>query len=386
MSSVLPLEEYFADLPDPRREHARRHCLIDVLVITLCAVLSGAEGFVDIAAFGQAREGWLRDRLGLSLAGGIPSHDTFGRVFARLDPGAFSACFLSWTQALHEATQGQIIALDGKTLRSSLDAATGKAALHLVSAWAEVSGLALGQMAVDGKSNEITALPALLSLLDLSGSTVTIDAMGCQTGIAERVIEGGGDYALALKGNHKTLYEDTARFFGQWEATDGVNAGPDARLSAWGEGPEKDHGRIEVRHYRLAAALPGQVHWLDPQQRWAGLRGVGRAECERRVGGQVTRQARYFLTSLTDAEAFGRAVRGHWGIENRLHWVLDVAMGEDACRVRKDHAPQNLATLRHIVLNLLRQEKTDRTGIKARRLRAAWDTEYLLRVLTGPEK
>ena len=383
MSSVLNLGAYFADLPDPRREHARRHELVDLLAIALCAVLCGAEGFVDMARFGQAREGWLRERLGLSLPGGVPSHDTFGRVFARLDPEAFGRCFASWTQALHERTRGQVIALDGKTLRGSFDQATGRAALHLVGAWADGSRLVLGQVAVDTKSNEITALPALLDLLDVGGCVVTADAMGCQTQVARQVVDQGGEYVLALKGNHPTLRDDTARLFAHTEATGGRDLGAEARLSRWADGPEKDHGRVESRRYSLIAAT-GPTHWLDPDGRWAGLRGVGRVESERRAGGRATTEARFFLTSLTDVRAFAGAVRGHWGIENRLHWVLDVAFGEDGCRARTDHAPQNLATLRRLALNLLRQERTDRNGVKARRLRAAWDADYLLRVLAGP--
>ena len=264
MSSVLVLEECFADLPDPRREHARRHALLDVLAIALCAVLSGAEGFVDMARFGQARRDWLHERLGLSLEGGIPSHDTFGRVFALLDPGAFSRCFLAWTQALHEATQGRAVALDGKTVRRSFDAASGQAALHLVSAWAGESRLALGQVAVDGKSNEITALPALLSLLDLSGSTVAIDAMGCQTEIAAQVTAQGGDYALAL-----------TPIKSQGQPPDAVGGhGPPVRAAGGDRRGERRAGRARVPLVRGAGEGP-RAHRDAPLLPHLGAAGGG---------------------------------------------------------------------------------------------------------------
>lgn len=333
--------------------------------------------------FGEAKADWLRERLGLRLTGGVPSHDTFGRVFARLDPDAFCACFLAWTRALHEQTGGQVVALDGKTLRRSFDRAAGKAALHLVSAWAEGSRLVLGQVAVDGKSNEITAIPALLSLLDLRGCTVTIDAMGCQKAIAEQSVAGGGDYVLALKGNQSTLHEDVRLFFEDARAHDFFQKNPQQRIAVDSHRTcEKDHGRIETR--RCWTVTGDEIAWLSQRPQWRGLQSLGAVECERRVGETVQKETRYFLSSLSGGAAeFLAAVRGHWGIENRLHWVLDVALNEDACRIREGHAPQNMATLRHLTLNLLRQEKTDRAGVKRRQLRAGWDEDYLLRVLTA---
>lgn len=370
--------DHFADLPDPRTERAQHHDLIDILVIALCALICGADTFVDIARFGHAKRSWLQERLGLLLPNGIPSHDTFGRVFARLDPNAFGQCFQAWTQALHRQTQGQIIALDGKMLRHSFDTASGKGAIHVVSAWASGSGLVLGQVKVDDKSNEITAVPLLLEMLELAGCIVTTDAMGCQKAIASQVQEQGGEYVLALKGNHSCLHKEVQRLFA-W----GEGAGAEDLVCDFYESRDYDHGRQEVRRCWVTE----QVHWLDETDEpalWRGLRSVAKVEAVRTQAGKTTVECRYFLSSLpAQARQTLLAVRGHWGIENSLHWVLDMAFDEDNSRVRKDNAPQNLATLRHLVLNLLRQEKTDKNGVKARRLRAGWDNDFLLRVLTA---
>ena len=374
----LFVAEHFADLPDPRALPAQRHELLDILVIALCAVICGADTFVDIARFGKAKEPWLKERLELSLPNGIPSHDTFGRVFAQLDPDAFSQCFQAWTQELYRQTAGQVIALDGKMLRHSFDTASGKGAIHLVSAWAGASGLVLGQVKVDAKSNEITALPRLLQLLDLSGSVVTVDAMGCQRAIAQQITAQKGEYVLALKDNHPLLHDEVRRLFA-WGEAEGT---ADLACSFY-QRKDFDHGRQEVRRCWATE----QVHWLDETDEpaaWAGLRSVAKIESQRTLNGRTTTECRYFLSSLpADARQLLSAVREHWGIENRLHWVLDMAFAEDSSRVRKDHAPQNLATLRHLALNLLRQEKTDKNGVKARRLRAGWDNGFLLQVLTA---
>lgn len=374
----LLVAEHFVDLVDPRVERAQRHDLLDILVIALCALICGADTFVDIARFGRAKQSWLQERLGLLLPNGIPSHDTFGRLFARLDPDAFGRCFRAWTQTLHTQTAGQIIALDGKMLRHSFDTASGRGAIYMVSAWAGASGLVLGQVKVDDKSNEITALPLLLKMLDLCGSIVTVDAMGCQKTIAAQVREQEGDYVLALKDNHPRLHDEVRRLFAWGEAEGEADLACD-----FFESRTYDHGRQEVRR----CFVTEQVHWLDETdepQEWAGLRSVARVESQRTAGGKTSTECRYFLSSLpADARRTLGAVREHWGIENSLHWVLDMAFGEDGSRVRKDHAPQNLATLRHLALNLLRQERTDRNGVKARRLRAGWDNDYLLQVLTA---
>ncbi len=373
-----PLIKHFADLPDPRVARTQRHALLDILVIALCALICGADDFVAMARFGHAKQTWLKDRLALELPSGIPSHDTFGRVFACLDPAAFADCFLAWTQEMHTQTKGQVIALDGKTLRHSFDTASGKGAIHMVSAWASDSRLVLGQVKVDAKSNEITALPLLLKMLDISGSIVTADAMGCQKAIAQQIREQEGDYVLALKDNHPRLHDEVRRLF-TWGEAEGAK---DLACS-FHQSQEYDHGRQEVRRCWATE----QVHWLDETdepQAWVGLRSVVKVESQRTLAGKTSRECRFFLSSLpANAKQILSAVREHWGIENSLHWVLDMAFTEDASRVRRDHSPQNLATLRHLALNLLRQEKTDKNGVKNRRLRAGWDNDYLIKVITN---
>ena len=382
-SSSSSFLRHFAALPDPRVARTRRHTLLDILGIALVSVLCGAEGFTDMAAFGRAKAGWLKERLGLSLPGGIPSHDTFGRVFSRLDPEALGACLMSWTAQLHQKTAGEVVALDGKTLRQSFDSATGSAALHLVRAWASGSGhsggLALGQKKVAGHSNEIEAIPALLRLLDVEGCTVTLDAMGCQKKIAKQIVSQRADYVLALKANQETLHGQVADFFA-WAEKGGFAEVEYGRCRTVDYG----HGRREVREcYTLDAALD----FPQALKNWAGLRTIALVRATRQERGRnESVQRRFFLSSLPPDKprTLLRGVRRHWHIENRLHWVLDVAFGEDASRVRKDHAPHNLALVRQIALDLLRQETSDKTGVKARRKRAGWDQDYLLRVLVGP--
>ncbi len=381
MSESPSLLSHFTSLPDPRIERTKEYPLLDILAIALCAVLSGAEDYVAMQEFGEARKEWLADRFG--LAKGIPSHDTFRRVFSLLDPEAFGKCFMAWTQALHEQTQGEVIALDGKTLRHSFDTATGQAAIHLVSAWATQQGLSLGQVKVSDKSNEITALPALLKLLDIKGCLVTIDAMGCQKAIAAQIIEGGGDYLLSLKGNQTSLHADVRLFFEDARAQDFFAKDASHRIAyQYDEQREKDHGRIEVR--RVWMVDGEQIAWLAQKEQWKGLASLVAVESERHLGEKVSVETRYFLCSLSGSvKKVARGVRAHWGIENGLHYTLDVAFEEDACRVRKDHAPENFATLRRIALNLLKQEKSLRVGVKNKRHKAGWDTRYLEVVLAG---
>ena len=370
---------HFGALPDPRVERTKEHLLIDILTIGLCAILCGGEGWTDMATFGRAREGWLRTFL--ALPNGIPSHDTFGRVFAALDPVAFEAAFARWVRAVAPAAPPPSIALDGKTLRRSHDRANGRAALHLVSAWADASGLVLGQVAVADKANEIVALPHLLALLDVRGCTVTIDAIGCQTAIAAQIVAQGGDYILALKGNHPTLHDDVQAIFAEARATAFAPLAPEHHDAA--KGADKAHGRLEVRRAWVISD-PEILAFLDPTGAWAGLRGIGLVEAERRVGStRAVEQRHYLLSAPLDAATFAGRVRRHWGIENRVHWVLDVTFNEDASRVRAGHAAQNLAVLRRLALNLLRLDRARKGSVAAKRFLAALDHTYLTDLLTS---
>ena len=374
----------FAPLRDPRVERTREHRLVDIVTIALCAVLCGADDWVAVETFGRAKEPWLRTFL--ALPGGVPSHDTCGRVFARLDPEESQQCFLAWVRAVTgavvaPAAAGAAVAVDGKTLRRSHDRANGRAALHLVSAWASASGLVLGQGAVREESNEITAIPALLRLLALEGCTVTIDAMGCQTAIAAAIVARGADDVLALKDNHPTLRGEVEAAFADARATAFAGRAPADHDAA--RTLEKGHGRIEARR-GWTLSDPALIAYLDPAGAWAGLRTLALVEAERRTGATVSVEARYYLSSLPGgAAALARAVRAPWGVENSLHWVLDVAFREDASRVRTGHAPQNLAVLRHRALNLLRQERAGRGSIAAKPFRAALDPTYLRTILDG---
>lgn len=376
--SVSPgstITDHFATLTDPRIDHTKRHQLLDILTIALCAIICGADEWVAMEEYGNAKREWFDTFL--SLPNGIPSHDTFGRVFAALDPDQFQHCFLAWVQATVTLTDGAVIACDGKTVRRSHDRDAGKAAVHMVSAWASAQRLVLGQRAVEEKSNEITAIPALLALLMLKGCIVTIDAMGCQTAIAQTIIDRGADYVLALKENHGTVYHEVVHLFADARATDFADYDHDAA-----ETVDSGHGRVEIRHYRTISDAATLAH-LDPDGEWAGLHGIGMAEAERREKGRISHETRYYLTSLADAATFGRAVRGHWGIENGLHWVLDIAFREDESRARAGASAANLVVLRHIALNLLKQEATAKVGIKNKRLKAGWDERYLLKVIAG---
>jgi predicted transposase YbfD/YdcC len=380
--SALPatsVGEHFATLTDPRRDHLKDHHLLDIIAITLCAVICGADDWVNVATFGRVKEAWLRTFL--ALPGGIPSHDTFGRVFALLDPDEFRGCFLSWAQAVVGAPGGQVVAIDGKTLRRSHDRRAGTGALHLVSAWATANGLVLGQVATDAKSNEITAIPALLRLVALEGATVTIDAMGCQTAIAAQIVEQGADYVLALKDNHPALHERVRLAFADAGAAVGTTL-PLAELAPHTT-RDKGHGRSEQRRC-LAIGDPAYLAFVDPEGAWPTLRSVVRIESTRRIGATASTEARHYLSSLpADAAVLNSAIRSHWGIENRLHWVLDMVFREDDSRVRIGHAPENFAIIRHLALNLLRTESSRRASIATKRLCAALDDTYLRTVLNG---
>jgi predicted transposase YbfD/YdcC len=375
MSISTSIHDHFGDLPDPRIDRTKRHALLDIVTIAVCAVICGAESWVEIAEFGRAKQRWFQRFL--SLPNGIASHDTFGRVFARLDPAAFEASFLGWVQALVSQTGGAVVAVDGKTLRRSHDRANGKAALQLVSAWATEQRVLLGQTTVAAEGSETTTIPALLALLALEDATVTIDAAGTHPPIAQQIVDQGGDYVLALKANQPTRHQEVTELFTEARATGFAGIAHDSY-----ETVEKGHGRIERRRY-WTITEPAYLAWLAEDQAWPALQSVGLVEAERRIGDEVTRETRTYLSSLDgDAPTFARAVRGHWGIENQYHWLLDVAFREDESRVRTGHAAANFAVLRRIALQLLRQDTSAKIGIKAKRLKAGWDEDYLIHVLT----
>ena len=367
----LSLIQHFQHLPDPRVARAPEHPLNDILVIAVCTLICGGEGFNDMEDFGQAKHDWFKSFL--QLPHGIPSHDTFNRVFQALDPASFLECFVRWTQSLRAAISEEIVALDGKALRRAL--AAGQSAPVLVSAWARENGLVLGQLQVSAKSNEITAVPELLRALELAGCIVTLDAMGCQKNIAKEIREADAEYVLALKGNHEVVHEEVKSYL-----DDAIQRQAKELVSH--ETVEKDHGRQETRRYWQSADLD----WFADRAKWEGLQSVGVVEARRQVGeGPVTVERRYYLSSLApEAARFARAVRGHWSVENQCHWLLDVQMGEDQSRVRAGHAAQNLGTLRRLALNLLKREKTKKRGIKGKQKNAGWDHSYLLKLLGVP--
>lgn len=370
--------KHFSSLADPRIARTRLHSLHDILVISLCGFICGVDDWVELEQFGNAKLPWFRTFL--ELPNGIPSHDTFGRVYRMLDPEGFGRCFTSWVEAISQATEGEVVAVDGKTVRRSLDRASGKAAIHMVNAWACGRGLCLGQLKTEEKSNEITAVPRLLDVLALSGCIVTLDAMGCQKETVETIVGKGADYVVSLKENQPLLHADAKRLFDEvlekrtWDS--------------FCEDTDKGHGRVEVRRCWTSSKVKSLLGHRD----WAGLSSVVLIESERHVGEEVTAERRYFLSSLPadDASRLLSTVRTHWAVETSLHWTLDMAFREDESRVRKDFAPENLALLRQLALNLLKQGSRIRyddgrekktPGIKARRKMAGWDHDWLLHLL-----
>jgi predicted transposase YbfD/YdcC len=368
------IAEHFFSLEDPRMDRTKLHPLENIIVIALCAVICGADGWVEIELFGEAKRQWFAKFLDLS--NGIPSHDTFGRVFARLDAEQFQRSFVSWVQAICQVLEGQVVAVDGKTARRSHNRSIGKEAIHMVSAWAAENQLVLGQVKVDDKSNEITAIPALLDLLELSGCIVTIDAIGCQKEIASRIVEQGADYVLALKSNQGTLHTDTKDLFEDAREIDFVDCDYHKTV-------EKGHGRIEIREC-WTTAHSDYIASLHKPEQWAGLQTVVMVCAERRIGDRSEKETRYYISSLpSDAEQLLDVVRTHWHIENRLHWVLDVTFREDDSRIRTGNAAQNMTILRHIALNLIKQEQSTKRSVRGKRLKAGWDEDYLAKILCG---
>lgn len=362
------IQKHFGTLTDTRTAN-KRHLLIDIVTIAICAVVSGAATYENIEEFGKDNFKWLAGFL--ELPNGIPSHDTFGRVFARIDPREFQNSFMKWVEDVSQRMKGEIVAIDGKTLRRSYDSLSGKKPIHMVNAWATESNIVLGQYKTCEKSNEITAIPLLLKMLDISGCIITIDAMGCQKKIASTIIRKKADYVLSLKENHRTFFENTKLYL-----DDKIESGmPDINYYETLDG---DHGRIETRKYWITS----DINILQGKENWEGIKSIGVVERTREIGEHISVEKHYYITSIeSEAELFAKAVRKHWGIENGLHWTLDMAFREDECRIRKDNAPENFSVLRQMALNLLKSEKTFKGSINSKRLKAAWNRDYLKTVI-----
>jgi len=373
MSGGIDLVEHFKDVEDPRVTGRTAHQLVDIIVIGICAVICHAETWVDVEEFGKAKEEWLRSFL--ELPNGIPSHDTFGRVFGQLDPTEFRKGFLSWVRSVQEVTQGDIVAIDGKTARRTHDRASGRGALHMISAWSTANQLVLGQRKVGEETNELGALPDLLQILELEGCIVTIDAIACQESVAKDLRARGADYVLAVKANQPKLLDRTQK------AVAAVLGAPENIDHDHHRSVEKDHGRVELRECWVVSD-PEYLRWVDPDRAWQDLRSLILISAERRQGDRVQRSERFYISSLGSGAAdHARAIRAHWEVENSLHWVLDVSCGNDAIRVRTGNAAENLTVLQHLAVSMVKQEKTSKRSVNGKRLRAGWDNDYLRRVI-----
>lgn len=369
------IETHFSNITDPRGPNIT-HQLFEIIAIAILGTICGADGWVEIEQFGHQKLKWLSQYL--FLPKGIPSHDTFGRVFSQINPEEFQSSFMQWVKAVYQITQGQVIGIDGKQMRGSHDHSKGKRAIYMVSAWAEQNHLVLGQRKVAEKSNEITAIPELLRLLEIKGCIVTVDAIGTQTKIAKQIIKAEGDYLLAVKHNQGKLYRDLEMLF-SYDQQQGFEDAP----YDYAKDVTKGHGRIDVREC-WTTSDPAYLASVGQAKKWAGLQSLAMIVRCRIIDGEETVKTRYYISSLeANAEQILKATRQHWSIENGLHWVLDIAFNEDRSRVRKDHAPANLTVLRHMAVNLLKQEPTAKGGIKAKRLQAGWNENYLLKVLSG---
>ncbi len=356
--------EYFKTLKDPRVERTKLHLLEDIIILTISAVICGASGWTEVEEYGKTKKAWLKTFM--KLPNGIPSHDTLGDFFSRINTEEFEQCFVNWITAVSEITEGEIVSIDGKTLRRSYDKKNNRAAIHMVSAWANNNQLVLGQLKTAEKSNEITAIPKLLEVLNIKGSIVTIDAMGCQKEIAKKIKEKEADYILALKGNQGEFHEQVKESFKRTQPIE-----TDEQI-------EKDHGRIETRK----CLLIDDLRWIDNKNEWDSLSSILKIESSRTIGEKTTYEERYYISSLkSNAKHFNNAIREHWSIENKLHWSLDVAFREDDCRIRNGYSSENFSILRRISLNLLKNETSIKKGIQTKRLKAGWDNDYLKKVL-----
>ena len=364
--------DHFEDLPDPRMERHKLHSLESVLFISVCAVICGATSFVDMEDFGNAKLDWFSERL--DMPNGVPSHDTFQRVFSLINPVQFEKCFIGWTEAIREAAHGDIIAFDGKTLRRSFDNATGMGAIHVLNAWSSANDFCIGQMKVDGKSNEITAMPKLIELMDIRGCVVTADALNCQKEIACKIVESGGDYVLAVKANQRSLHDDIKLFF-----EDAISEGFEVPYGAY-ESDDWGHGRTENR--KCWSVRVEGLDWFKHSE-WMGLENIVCVQSTRRTRDSESMERRYFIASFDDTAKIARSVRHHWHVENKLHWVLDVDFDEDSCRARTDHEPENFALIRQIAHNLIRQESSKKVSIRRKINKAGWDNDFLARIVAG---
>ena len=362
---ALSIQEAFASLEDPRIERHKRHKLIDIIVLTICAVISGAEGWEAIEEFGKNKQDWLKKWI--ELENGIPSHDCIARVIARIEPSKMSECFIAWVQSIAELSLGEVVAIDGKTARHSYNGQDKLGAVHMVSAWASQAGLSLGQVKTEAKSNEITAIPVLLEMLEINGCIVTIDAMGCQTDIAEKIVEKKAGYVLAVKANQKHLHEAISDYFEVAVATDKSKL---CQLQCHTE-TNAEHGRIEIRRCYLSTCLDT----LPDAACWKGLKSIGMIESERIVKGKTSIERRHYLCTLNDVKSFSYAARAHWGVENSLHWVLDVTFREDDSRIRTGYAPENFNVVRQLAINLLKKENS-KLSIKKKRFKAALNDDF----------
>jgi predicted transposase YbfD/YdcC len=370
-SPAALIETHFGNIRDPRAAHSIDHKLLDILIISICGIISGANDFAAIVEYGKAKESWLKTFL--ELENGIPSADTFERIFARLKPVELERCFIGWMEAVHQTTEGELLNVDGKTLRGAKEAGNSRSLIHMVSVWSASQRLVLGQKQVHEKSNEITAISPLLEMLAIRGCLVSIDAMGCQKEIAKTIIEQGADYVLALKGNQGNLYDDVRQAF-----TSARVQGFDNIEHQFHSTIEKGHGRIEKRSYWTM----GNTEFLMDAEKWTGLKSIGMVESERNVRGVVSIEQRYYILSIeSDVLRFSQSVRSHWSIENQLHWILDVGFDEDTSQCCRGHSAENLAVIRHIGINLLSRDKKTKVGVKTKRLKAGWDDNYLKDIL-----